>query len=113
MPVRDEGQTRTIGRVMLKKLLLAAAICLAAVVAFMPRAAGTPEIAEEEKRSCVTCHTALGKAELNEAGEYYKEKRTLEGYPKELPPPAPAPDAINGTVRGQLEFPSPDYSSAL
>ena len=78
---------------MLKKLLLVACVLAAGIVAFGPGADGTPEIAEEEERSCVTCHTALGKAELNEAGEYYEEKRTLEGYPKELPP-RPDPDDI-------------------
>lgn len=56
----------------------------------------TIEFAEKERRSCVTCHTAFGRAELNEAGEFYKEKGTLDGYPGDLPPregeePAPRP----------------------
>jgi mono/diheme cytochrome c family protein len=58
----------------------------------------TPELAEKERRSCVTCHTALGRPELNAAGNYYKEHRSFEGYtgelparvPENAPPPAPA-----------------------
>jgi hypothetical protein len=46
----------------------------------------TIEVAEKERRSCVTCHTAFGRPELNEAGEYYRAEGALEGYPGELPP---------------------------
>ena len=70
----------------MKEFLLAALIAGVAVVAFAPGVYGTPEIAETEDRSCVTCHTALGRADRNEAGEYFEEHRTLEGYPGELPP---------------------------
>ena len=70
----------------MKEFLLAASIAGVAVVAFAPGVYGTPEIAETEDRSCLTCHTALGRADLNEAGEYYEEQRTLDGYPGELPP---------------------------
>lgn len=70
----------------MKEFLLAVSIAGVAVVAFAPGVYGTPEIAETEDRSCVTCHTALGRADLNEAGEFYEENRTLEGYPGELPP---------------------------
>jgi len=47
---------------------------------FAPLAIGTPEMAKKEKKRCVYCHTAIGKPELNEAGEYYKKHGTLEGY---------------------------------
>ncbi len=65
---------------------MAASIAGVAVAAFAPDGYGTPEIAEMEDRSCVVCHTALGRADLNDAGKYYEENRTLEGYPGELPP---------------------------
>ncbi len=52
----------------------------------------TIEIAEKERRSCVTCHTAFGRPELNEIGEYYQRQGTLEGYPGELPPPEEEPE---------------------
>ena len=40
----------------------------------------TKDIAKKEKKGCVTCHVKLNDKELNEAGKYYKEKGTLEGY---------------------------------
>ena len=70
----------------MKEFLLAVLITGVAVMLFVPGIYGTPEIAEAEDRSCVTCHTALGRAELNDAGRYYRQNRTLEGYPGELPP---------------------------
>ncbi len=70
----------------MKEFLLAVAIAGVAVAGFAPGASATIEIAELEDRSCVTCHTGLGRAELNDAGRYYEENRTLEGYPGELPP---------------------------
>ena len=57
---------------------MAVSIAGVAVVAFVPDGYPTPEIAELEDRSCVVCHTALGRAELNDAGMYYEEYRTLE-----------------------------------
>ena len=71
----------------LKEFCVAVFIVGVAVVLFIPGIDGTPEIADLEDRSCVTCHTALGRAELNDAGKYYQEHRTLEGYPGELPSP--------------------------
>ena len=68
----------------LKEFILAVSITAVAVVAFAPGVYGTPEIAEMEDRSCVACHTALGRSELNDAGNYFREHRTLEGYPGEL-----------------------------
>ncbi len=70
----------------MKEFLVAVSIACVAVAAFAPGVYGTPEIAEMEDRSCVACHTALGRADLNDAGQYYEEHRTLEGYPGELPP---------------------------
>jgi hypothetical protein len=31
-------------------------------------------------KSCTYCHKSYGSKELTKAGEYYKEKGTLEGY---------------------------------
>jgi hypothetical protein len=64
----------------LKKLLKGLGIFAAVALLFSPFAIGTPEIAKKEKKSCVTCHTGVGKPDLNDAGKYYKEKGTLEGY---------------------------------
>ena len=84
---------------MVKKVLLAASLIGAALAALSP-AYSTPEIARKEERSCVTCHTAVGRAELNDAGKYYKEHQTLDGFPGQLPPRSgqrPAPPAANPT----------------
>lgn len=43
---------------------------------------GKAEYTKKEKKACVFCHvsTSSKEAPLNEAGKYYKEKKTLEGY---------------------------------
>ena len=40
-----------------------------------------PEYAKTEKKSCVYCHVAAGKPDLNDAGKYYKDHdHSLEGF---------------------------------
>jgi hypothetical protein len=63
-----------------KKILRALAITGAVALLFVPFAVGTPEYTKKENKSCVYCHTALGKPDLNDAGKYYKAHHTLEGY---------------------------------
>ena len=41
---------------------------------------GKAEYTKKEKKACVFCHVKATSKELNEAGKYYKEKKTLEGY---------------------------------
>ncbi len=47
---------------------------------------GTAEYAKNAKKSCNFCHEKMTsdkdamKANLNGAGKYYKEKKTLDGY---------------------------------
>ena len=43
-------------------------------------ASGTPEYTKKENKQCIYCHTAMGTAELNDAGKYYKTHHTLVGY---------------------------------
>jgi len=43
------------------------------------------EYSKKEKKACTYCHTSknpkdYSDKDLNEAGRYYKEKKTLEGY---------------------------------
>jgi len=64
----------------LKKILRAFAIFGGVALLFTPLAVSTPEMAKKESKSCITCHTAVGKSDLNDAGKYYKEKKTLEGF---------------------------------
>lgn len=39
-----------------------------------------PEYTKKEKKACTFCHVTATSKELNDAGKYYKEKNTLEGY---------------------------------
>lgn len=43
---------------------------------------GKAEYAKTTKKGCATCHTDFKAKpkELTEAGKYYKEKKTLDGY---------------------------------
>ena len=69
------------------RLLGFLAILTIAALMFVPYAVGTPEFSKKESRSCVYCHTAVGKPDLNEAGKYYKDhNNSLDGYEKKLPP---------------------------
>ena len=68
------------------RLLGFIALLTIAGLMLVPSAAGTPEMAKKESKSCVTCHTAVGKPDLNEAGKYYKEhNNSFEGYEKKPP----------------------------
>ncbi|HOK45697.1 MAG TPA: hypothetical protein PLA43_02535 [Bryobacteraceae bacterium] len=42
----------------------------------------TAEYTKKEKKPCTFCHVKANSAELNDAGKYYKEHKTLEGYKK-------------------------------
>ena len=52
---------------------------------FLPFAFATPEYTKKENKACTFCHPAVGKPDLNEAGKYYKEHHTLEGYKEKKP----------------------------
>jgi hypothetical protein len=64
----------------MSKILRAVAIFAGVALLLSPFAVGTPEMAKKESKQCVFCHTAIGKPDLNDAGRYYKEHGTLEGY---------------------------------
>jgi hypothetical protein len=46
------------------------------------RSDATIEYSKKEKKPCTTCHVKAASKELNDAGKYYKAKKTLEGYKK-------------------------------
>jgi hypothetical protein len=41
---------------------------------------GKVEYTKKEKKGCAFCHVTAKSKELNDAGKYYQEKKTLEGY---------------------------------
>ena len=85
-------ETRMAGIAAVGVALLAGGLAQGSKPVAEARVPATIEMAEKERRSCVTCHTAFGRPELNEIGEYYQRQGTLEGYPGELPPPEEEPE---------------------
>lgn len=68
------------------KTVLPAAILVSGFLFCTSASYGTAEIARNTKKSCTFCHEKiLGdkdamKANLTDAGKYYKNKKTLDGY---------------------------------
>ena len=69
----------------MKKVLRALLITGSVSLMFLPFAAGTPEYTKKENKACTFCHPSVGKPDLNDAGKYYKEHHTLEGYKEKKP----------------------------
>ncbi|HYR87227.1 MAG TPA: hypothetical protein VE422_24305 [Terriglobia bacterium] len=69
----------------MNKIFRALALIGGVAVLFAPFAVGTPEFAKKENKQCLYCHTAIGKPDLNEAGRYYKDHKTLEGFLEKKP----------------------------
>ena len=67
------------------KILQALVITSAVAVLFVPFSSGTPEYSKKENKQCAYCHTAVGKPDLNDAGRYYKDHHSLEGYREQKP----------------------------
>jgi hypothetical protein len=76
-------------RTMISQALLSLAIGGAAALAFSTAVLATPEIAQKEELGCLVCHTAVGRADLTDRGDYYRTERTLEGYPAPETPSEP------------------------
>jgi hypothetical protein len=68
-----------------KKILQLLFITAAVTVLFVPFSAGTPEYSKKENKQCTYCHTAVGKPDLNDAGRYYKDHHTLDGFRNQKP----------------------------
>lgn len=64
------------------KSVLAAAILAAGVwCATVTPSYAKPAYAEKEGKACTYCHVTAGKADLNEAGDYYAaHDHSLKGY---------------------------------
>ncbi|HYR43552.1 MAG TPA: hypothetical protein VER98_11050 [Terriglobia bacterium] len=69
----------------MKNILRTLAITGAVALVVVPFSAGTPEYSKKENRQCLYCHTAIGKPDLNDAGRYYKDHHTLDGYREKKP----------------------------
>jgi hypothetical protein len=68
------------------KAILPAAILLGGFLVCTTASYGTAEYAKATKKSCTFCHEKMVSDKdamtknLNDAGKYYKEKKTLDGY---------------------------------
>jgi hypothetical protein len=68
------------------KVVLPAAILVGGFLLCTTSSYGTAEYAKNAKKSCTFCHEKFTsdkdamKANLNDAGKYYKDKKTLDGY---------------------------------
>lgn len=69
----------------MRKLIPIVGIAGALAFIFSQIAVGTPEMAKKEGKQCIYCHTAVGKPDLNDAGKYYKEHGSFEGYKEKKP----------------------------
>jgi len=67
---------------MLKRLVFFTIVFAVAGWLLVSPSMATKEIAKKEQKSCLTCHVKNGEKELNEAGEYYKANKTLDGFKK-------------------------------
>jgi hypothetical protein len=59
---------------------LPAVIFIGGLVAGANLTFAKPEYTKKEKKACVFCHVTATSKELNDAGKYYEQKKTLEGY---------------------------------
>lgn len=68
------------------KLIIPGGILMAGFLVCTTASYGTPAIAKKEGgKSCITCHTAMGKKDLNDTGKCYSKEKSLEKCPA---PPA-------------------------
>ena len=62
------------------KLFLCLAFLATALLSIRSLNFSKPIDAKKTGKSCVFCHTKVGSKELTEAGKYYKENGSLDGY---------------------------------
>ncbi len=55
-------------------------LALLLILSFTRPSSATVENAKKMKKACTVCHIKIGSPDLTDAGKYYKEKRTMEGY---------------------------------
>ena len=69
------------------KLVLPAVVVGAGILASVTASFGTQEFAKKEKKQCTFCHAKVEAKDampknLTDAGKYYKEHKSLDGYKK-------------------------------
>lgn len=64
----------------LLKFGLPAAVLAASFMVTSSLSYAKPEYTKKEKKPCTFCHVKAGSKDLNDAGKYYKEHNSLEGF---------------------------------
>ncbi len=69
----------------LKLMIASLAALIMGITTLIPHTTAKTEYSKKEKKACTYCHTSKSPKEysdkdLTDAGKYYKEKKTLEGY---------------------------------
>jgi len=69
------------------KLTLPAVILLGGFLVCLTATYGKPEYTQKEKKACSFCHMATtakdaSAKDLNDAGKYYQEHKSFDGYKK-------------------------------
>lgn len=66
---------------LIRGLILAIAVS-ASAIGFHTSNFSKPIDSKKTDKSCTYCHIKYGSKELTEAGKYYRDKGTLDGYKK-------------------------------
>lgn len=66
---------------LIKGLIVAVAAACSAILIHTSNFS-KPIDAKKTDKSCIYCHTQSGSKDLTEAGKYYRDKGTLDGYKK-------------------------------
>jgi hypothetical protein len=76
-----------------KTLMLRLLLILALFASVASTASATPAFAQKEKKPCLFCHTNPrgGSNFVNDAGKWYKVRKTLVGFKPATAPGKPAP----------------------
>jgi hypothetical protein len=64
------------------KITLPAAILLGGFLVCSTATYGKPEYTKKEKKACTFCHVSATSKDLNDAGKYYQEHKSLDGFKK-------------------------------
>ena len=62
------------------KFVIPAVVLAAGLLINTSASFAKPEDTKKTKKACTFCHVTAASKELNDAGKYYKEKKTLEGF---------------------------------